>query len=336
MRVLNVICMSNLLSLYVMANTVTGANWMTVLAKDIANKPLNQLFIPGSHDSATYALEHEFGKGQGFSDKINALKLVGVGFAVTTIAKNWAMAQDRTIYEQLNDGIRYLDLRVIYRDNKKDFYTVHGLYGPKFSEVLSQITRFMSENPKEILIIQVADLNYLGKAGEEEFNHQKLAAMINTAFTNKLVNKSELAGPSATVGEISRRGKQVFLLYKDKNIADQFDGFWHRKAAINDYWPDVDDTASLKAKLDANMKKRTNNDNQNKFFVTQSQMTPSTSTIAKGLIPLGSRYRSLKDMAKDVVKELPQWIDDWRNQNPNIIILDFVNAQRAKHIYLLN
>lgn len=319
-----------------MASAVSGANWMTALANDIANKPLNQLFIPGSHDSATYALESTFGKGQDFSDKINALKITGVGFVVTSIAKNWAMAQDRTIYEQLNDGIRYLDLRVIYRDSKKDFYTVHGLYGPKFSDVLTQITRFMKENPKEILIIQVADLNYLGKAGEEEINHQKLAAMINAAFVNKLVNKSEFAGPSATVGEISRKAKQVFLIYKDKEMADQFDGFWHRKTTINDYWPNVDDSARLKAKIDANMKKRTNSDNQNKFFVTQSQMTPSTATIAKGLIPLGTRYRSLKDMAKDVIKVLPQWIDEWRNKNPNIIILDFVNAQTAKQIYLLN
>ena len=48
------------------------------MGKKIENIPLNQLFIPGSHDSATYDLENKFAKGQDYSEKINFLKPLGV------------------------------------------------------------------------------------------------------------------------------------------------------------------------------------------------------------------------------------------------------------------
>lgn len=316
--------------------SISGNSWMTVLAENIEHKPLNQLFLPGSHDSATYSLENTFGKGQDFSEKINLLKGVGVGFVVSSIAKDWAQAQNRTIYQQLNDGVRYLDLRVIYRDSAKDFYTVHGLYGPRFSHVLGQINQFLRENPKEILVIQIGDLGYMGPPESEAQNHLKLAQLIENSFKNNLISKSEISDASATVSEIWSLGKQVFLIYKDKKIAKTIDGFWHKRTSIDDYWANQEQPEALKEKLDKHMAKRKNHDNGTKFFVTQSQMTPSTETIAQGLIPLGKRYRSLKDMAKDTMKYFPKWLDNWSNKNPNIIILDFVNNESSKMIYMLN
>ncbi len=318
-----------------MATPISGSNWMTALKKELYNRPLNEIYIPGSHDSATYALENSFAKGQDYDQKLNLLKVVGVGFIVTKIAKNWAMAQDRTIYQQLNDGIRYLDLRVVYRENKNDFYIAHGLYGPKFSDVLADIARFLGEQPREIIVIQIGDLNYMGEANEEMRNHQRLTMMIQRALNNKLIGKNEVNGPNVKVGHIWQLNKQVFLLYKNKKIADQVNEFWP-KTFINDYWANKANPKELKNSLDKNMDKRTNDKNGNKFYVTQSQMTPSIDTMKEGLLPWGDRYRSLKDMAKDVIRYFPHWMDEWRSRNPNIIILDFVNEHTSKHIYLLN
>lgn len=333
MKWIAVISFSIIFASYTQAAALTGANWMTEMADKIAKKPLNQLFIPGSHDSGTYKLENTFAKGQDYTEKLNALKYVGVGFIVTSVAKNWAQTQDRTIAQQLNDGVRYLDLRVTYRDSDQDFYIAHGLFGPKFSDVLSQIRNFLQENPREIVIIQIGDLNYMGPKEESERNHERLVKLILKALP--AVQKSELSGPNVRVEQLWKMKKQVFLIYKNKDVVKYFDELWSR-SSIDDYWPNVDDTDSLKEKIDRHMDKRGKDDNGNKFFVTQAQMTPSSKTIANSVIPLGKRYRSLKDMAEDVVKQFPHWLDEWRNRNPNIIIMDFVNNNTAKHIYLLN
>lgn len=95
--------------------------WMKQLSGYIYDRSLGQLYLPGSHDSATYKLEHKFGKNQDMTSKLNALKIIGVGYAVTSIAEKWCQAQDRSITQQLEDGVRYLDLRVIYRDSEKRF-----------------------------------------------------------------------------------------------------------------------------------------------------------------------------------------------------------------------
>jgi hypothetical protein len=136
----------------------TAADWMQENEHCLSDKHLNEIFIAGTHDSATYDLEDTFGKNQSINHNINLLKYLLVGFAVTKISKNWSKAQSFSILEQLESGIRYLDLRVIYRKSKQDFYTVHGLYGPRLAKVLNQITTFLSLHPKEILIIQIGDL----------------------------------------------------------------------------------------------------------------------------------------------------------------------------------
>lgn len=335
MKWLLIFSFSNLLSIYGMTIALTGSNWMGVMGNTIIQKPLNQLFIPGSHDSGTYYLEHKFAKGQDYSENINLLKFLGVGYVITSIAKNWAQAQDRSIYQQLTDGIRYLDLRVTYRDSDKDFYIAHGLFGPKFSDVLEQIAIFLKRNPREIVVMLIGDMHYMGPPELSDYNHQRLAELILQAFPDKFIDRKNFSGPEMKVGHAWQKDKQVFLIYKNTTVTDSIREFWP-KSVINNYWANSDNTAVLKEKLEINMNKRTENDNGNKFFVTQSQMTPSQSTIAKSLIPIGSRYRSLKDMAEDVAKQFPRWLDEWRHRNPNIIIMDFVNEHTSKHIYLLN
>jgi hypothetical protein len=137
------------------------SRWMEQLADHIQERPLTSVFLPGSHDSATYKLEQKFGKNQDITSKLNALRYALVGFGVTRVAQKWSQAQNRSIIQQLEDGVRYLDLRVIYCASKKQFYTVHGLYGPSLKDVLGQVNQFLQHHPQEIIVIQVGDLRYM-------------------------------------------------------------------------------------------------------------------------------------------------------------------------------
>lgn len=326
-----------------MPSSVHGDQWMKDYAEYIANKPFNQVIMPGSHDSATYKLETEVGRSQDVPTNLNIAKsLIG------PVIRKWSKAQDRTITKQLHDGIRYFDLRVIYRPEKKEFYTVHGVFGPSLNDILSQFTEYLPKYPTEIVVIQIGDLNYMGSNDHErEENHLKVIDKLRKAFGDKLVGQNEGLGPSSLVKDLWAKGKQVFLIYKDNNLAERFnDMMWSRKA-INSYWTDSQSVGDLKKRLDANLDGRvisggaTKNfraipfDNDNHFFVVQSQLTATGSIIAKGLIPL-VKPSSLEDMADSVREKLPRWLNDWKDRNPNIIMFDFTDANMAWRIYNLN
>jgi hypothetical protein len=63
-------------------------NWMQILRREIGNLPLNRVLIPGAHDSNTYSIP-----------KVKALSV-------------FARCQDKSLYTQLCNGIRFFDIRV--------------------------------------------------------------------------------------------------------------------------------------------------------------------------------------------------------------------------------
>ncbi len=310
------------------AQQVRLSDWMGDQANLIGNNPLNGIFIPGSHDSATYRLEQKFGKNQDLTSKLNVLRYFLVGFAVTKIAEKWAQAQNLSIYEQLLNGVRYLDLRVIYRDSKKDFYIVHSLYGPSLDEVLQQIVSFLEKNPREILIVQVGDLRYMPQGQK---NHVDLISKIKGRLGKWLVLNS-IDSLNKPIRELWDANQRVVLIYNQNDIANQSKLFSQR--VIDSFWANADNLADLKTKLDNHLQGRSRSDKN--LYVIQSQMTPTTETIKKGLRPFYKGYRSLKDMASAVDQYFDQWLVDWSNHKPSIIMTDFCNAEKSAAIIALN
>lgn len=308
-----------------------NADWMKDYSQYIKNKPLKDIFIPGTHDSAAYNLENTFGRGQDFPHKLNILKIIGIGYVVTKVAKNWTKAQNRTIYQQLEDGNRFLDLRVVYRKSKKKFYTIHELYGPKLDFVLDQINEFCEKHPKEIVIIQVGDLRYLSPHGQG--SEKELIQKLKDNFKDKLVPKS--LGPNATIEELWKHNKQVVLIYDHSNVVKGDDLIWARDAYLESYWTDTQNTMELKKKLDKHLEKRSTFYG-NKLYVVQSQLTANTQMIKKSLNIFSKSPKSLLTLAKQVRPELKEWLDEWKNKKPNIIITDFADSKSAELILKLN
>lgn len=102
----------------------TRNSWMSDIAD---NTPVWQLSIPGTHDS---------GSRHGGDSVAN---------------------QVMTIDQQLNSGIRYLDIRVRHIDNA--FAIHHSFVYQKlnFDDVMKQATAFLTANPREIVFMRVRD-----------------------------------------------------------------------------------------------------------------------------------------------------------------------------------
>ncbi len=132
-------------------NNEKTAYWMGNNWELIKNAPLNKLCLPGSHDSGTYHDSYT------------------TNYASNRVTKT----QRKSIYEQLEEGVRVFDLRpIIWKDGDKDatFYTAHwskldftppsstqyqGLIGAKLENIFSKIQLFLSskKNCQELIIL---------------------------------------------------------------------------------------------------------------------------------------------------------------------------------------
>lgn len=159
---------------------VDGPCWMKYVND---NKFLDELSIPGTHDSGTCSVDND-----------------------TEPQSSQVKCQQDYIPTQLLEGIRYFDIRLGKGDNpgichgdfylfKKDGYYLH------LSDVIGYFQTFLSENPSEALIM-------LASRGNDEATDES----ITTAFAKVMADNPDLFYTSShvpTLGEV--RGKIVLL-----------------------------------------------------------------------------------------------------------------------------
>jgi len=128
-----------------------SALWMKRLPD---SRNINELSIPGTHDSGAL---HSIGDVAG-------------------------KCQSITIENQLNIGVRFLDIRLQLKND--ELVVVHSFVDQRlsFSKVLYQITRFIKDNPSEFLIISL-------KEDEQPKNSTK---KINEVLTEAVDNYSKI------------------------------------------------------------------------------------------------------------------------------------------------
>lgn len=159
---------------------VDGPCWMKYVDN---NKFLDELSIPGTHDSSTCSVDND-----------------------TEPQTSLVKCQQDYIPTQLLEGIRYFDIRLGKGDNpgidhgmfylrKKDGNYLH------LSDVIGYFKTFLNENPSEVLIM-------LASRGNDEATDES----ITTAFAKVMADNPDLFYTSShvpTLGEV--RGKIVLL-----------------------------------------------------------------------------------------------------------------------------
>lgn len=171
---------------------VDGPCWMKYVDD---NKFLDELSIPGTHDSGTCSVDND-----------------------TEPQSSQVKCQQDYIPTQLLEGIRYFDIRLGKGDNpgichgdfylfKKDGYYLH------LSDVIGYFKTFLSENPREALIM-------LASRGNDEATDDS----VTTAFAKVLGENPDLfytASRVPTLGEV--RGK-IVLLRRFRLVGDSVSG----------------------------------------------------------------------------------------------------------------
>ena len=131
---------------------VRRTNWMSDLRSEIGAIPLTELTIPGAHDMGTYGIN-------GGSSTSSDGQASDIGCLVDHgVCERYGQAQQsfKDTFEELQDGIRYFDLRVCRTDSGV-FVTCHGLEAAPLSDILDGTRAWVDSHPGEVVIL---DLNH--------------------------------------------------------------------------------------------------------------------------------------------------------------------------------
>ena len=210
------------------------SNWMSCLYKSgtpqAASTTLSTLAIPGTHDSGTYGIPGSSTYDTGSSDCTNYQSWQNISGAVDnwvnglhlSSVDTWlmekaleplvnqlqntvnqsvaAMAKTQTmnLTQQLNAGIRYLNLRVAWDGNQ--WRIVHTLFSTEtLTQTLDQITDWAVAHPNEVVVVDFEHL-CLGDDGATPADQASLGQAFTTADTTSNKSLCDVAynGPDPT------------------------------------------------------------------------------------------------------------------------------------------
>lgn len=231
-------------------------DWMSQDSRVIQDKRLAEIAIPGTHDSGTAGIGGDTGH---------------------TVAAT----QQKSIPDQLEDGIRYFDLRADEYSGKScadgsDFYVFHGdgalrYLSYRFNDVLRGIKNFLDDpsHSKEIIIIDMQQIS-AGNSGNEAVFFRSVQEILQPyLMDNRIDSYQWWKNPIGKIWEYNKKNNargQVILLTQggwfnpprsgcsaamNKNVwlsrDDLLNGFW--RGGRQDFSPILDDiTAQLSFK----------------------------------------------------------------------------------------
>ena len=291
------------------------SNWMEHLPNEKQLCPLNQLTIPGSHNSASFwfdtAMELAPDKPKiiaSMSDKVGLFDN-----AMKPVVNKWALTQSWNVKQQLCGGVRYFDLRVAYRKASDDFRFVHSLYGNMVDDVLEEIKTFLRENPKEVVLL---DFNHLYDMEMEE--HLRLATLINQCF-GSMLHSPRLDRSIASLQELWLAAEQVIVFYHNTSVIEMFPSFFS-SVFITSKWPNTDEHEKVVQHVAS---QGLVSKPPGQYHVAQAIATPQAATIFKN--PRGSLKSSVvAKLNKDILSLLRTSLGN-QPYTFNILLFDYVD-----------
>ena len=197
------------------------------------------------------------------------------------VFRRLCQCQSKSILEQLRAGVRYLDLRIARHAESGTYYTCHGVYCAEMSGVMREICTFLTNHPKEIVIL---DFNHLY---EMDGHHVDFLKMVFGILGDKAASPKTTSAVSK-VSEFWNRKKQAMIIYhassdvwKDEpSLANRV----YHNGYIHSPWPEANDTALLRSKLEGYVNSRHEDAHKNQLFVLQGMLTPDVELIKNGLM----------------------------------------------------
>ncbi|MFE0510887.1 hypothetical protein [Streptomyces sp. NPDC058964] len=196
------------------AATVDLSRWMGDMHTYLDDRPLNRIAMPGSHDSGSWNIP---------ADPV--LCTSGWSYNVASLdprlAASISRAQSSSLTGQLDEGARYLDLRLCLQDGQ--WRTFHGapMGGPFFDDgsgEASSVKRWIDAHPSEVVLIDVSAAAPAGTDLSEPLTR------LRDLFGARVATRTELS-PTSPYGDFTKAGKNVVLIDSSAGVDQPW--AWH-------------------------------------------------------------------------------------------------------------
>ncbi|XP_031839276.1 PI-PLC X domain-containing protein 1 isoform X1 [Nomia melanderi] len=267
----------------------TQPTWMKERQNILGPRRISEIFLPGTHDSASYAEDD-------------------TGNFIT----NNAVTQDTDILGQLIHGVRFLDIRVgHYPLSSEIWWTNHGpLYrSVPLKTVIDQVKQFLN-NTEEIVIM---DFHEFPVGFNDIAIHRKLVSYLEDKFQDYFLANSH--GWFATLNDIWSSGKRLIIGYRHTRIVQERDSVW---PCVQHQWGNVRNVKDLYRHL--NQIESSDSDSRVRPRAAMAELTANVIDV------LYNRLGSIRDMAHRVNANVTNWYSSIWQYSANIVAVDFVRG----------
>lgn len=292
------------------------AIWMTERRSQLGPRTIPQLVLPASHDSGMY-----------------------LGDIISSLGKT----QSLSIFDQLEYGIRYFDLRPEWTNGK--FVIHHGVInGPDLSVVLDDIRRYCQFGHKELILIDWSHFKNFDAEVYKTFTDQLNAKIGTWQFKGPLQPGQRLA--DIPLSQFTPSGPCILsAIDEDWAIDDPKAGFWvfRNSAADNSddgqlvVFDQYSDTAFYDTMRDDQLEKFENYDGKQQNFPNLPcdmflLSWTLTSPVGAGVWPLSTEAnRHLGHVIDDPEVHIP----NSHGKIMNALYVDYVEFARVTDVGIL-
>jgi hypothetical protein len=262
------------------------------LSDSVKNKPLNRICLPGTHDSGTSLVSYNT---EILTVPISWFKIVQNGF------DDWVTTQSQTILQQLQSGIRSLDLRITYGKPVTkwilgqspiekvvptsiandligtQFYITHTFVCETLDSCLSQIETFVQQQPTEIVVLSVT--TDFGNQGNITANiDQQIVDIFTQKFTSLLVPQQTVF---PTYNSLISLRQQIIFSYIPVNSITPSTLNWNQ-SFFNIPWDNTSTLSIKESDMDVDMSQFKLNSSV--FNAISFTLTPQTSDVVQDVV----------------------------------------------------
>lgn len=262
--------------------------WMADNKDLLADRYLDTLLLPGTHNSGAFL-------GEG------------------TFQEQFILNQDRDIWTQLVFGIRYLDFRIGFYGSQGFFLNHDKFRIQEVRPLFQQIKKFLLASPKEMIILDFHRFPYPSKFSEDIHNqfvkivHEDLGEFAATALSGIRTTK---------LHEFWTFNKSLIICYNNQPIVESKKNetwLWH---PLRQYWGDARSLPDLKRHIRKVIDERGDLPKANPFWALMAELTPRPIDIFFGTY-------NLRKLAQETNKEITKWFRDEYGKESNIVATDY-------------
>lgn len=283
----------------------TFENWMEQIAPFIADLKINDIMIPGSHDSGCY----------------NSASFLG---------KPWVKTQNYSITQQLKSGVRYFDLRFAYFEGKIPAFKIsHDVWNTDvpLEDVTTALKDFLEKNPKEVVVLKLSHFRDFNDDAHQKFakyfiSDSQLGKFMVQKSPDAIANNN--ATSNLTMSQMWNLNQRLLVITDNEQLtaiekeSDLISKLWSEDC-MTSKWCNTLEVKELEQKCSEVV-----NADHAFLWALELILTPDTEYVVKNYLTGGS----VEKLSEEVNPYVKQWLyqkPDWRNK-VNLFVVDFFQS----------